>query len=83
MLHFGQNFDYKAGWQVGKDRVQRIWWREGFKVPQKQRPQGRLWRSSPDTSVTVGSAVTVGLRSARDSQRADLARHASHSHQKT
>ena len=33
----------KAGWQVGKDRVQRIWRREGLKVPQKQRPRGRLW----------------------------------------
>lgn len=25
----------EAGWQVGKDRVQRIWRREGLKVPQK------------------------------------------------
>ena len=33
----------RAGWQVGKDRVQRIWRREGLKVPQKQRPRGRLW----------------------------------------
>ena len=33
----------KAGWQVGKDRVQRIWRREGLKVPQKQRPRRRLW----------------------------------------
>ncbi len=32
-----------AGWQVGKDRVQRIWRREGLKVPQKQRPRERLW----------------------------------------
>ena len=32
-----------AGWEVGKDRVQRIWRREGLKVPQKQRPPGRLW----------------------------------------
>jgi len=30
-----------AGWPVGKDRVQRIWRREGLKVPQKQRPRGR------------------------------------------
>ena len=30
----------EAGWQVGKDRVQRIWRREGLKVPQKQRPRG-------------------------------------------
>ena len=33
----------EAGWAVGKDRVQRIWRREGLKVPQKQRPRGRLW----------------------------------------
>jgi hypothetical protein len=32
-----------GGWPVGKDRVQRIWRREGLKVPQKQRPRGRLW----------------------------------------
>ena len=32
-----------AGWQVGCDRVQRIWRREGLKVPSKQRPRGRLW----------------------------------------
>ena len=28
---------------MGKDRVQRIWRREGLKVPQKQRPRRRLW----------------------------------------
>ena len=33
----------KAGWQVGKDRVERIWRREGLKVPKKQKPRGRLW----------------------------------------
>jgi putative transposase len=32
-----------TGWHVGKDRVQRIWRREGLKVPQKQRPRRRLW----------------------------------------
>lgn len=32
-----------GGWEVGKDRVQRIWRREGLKVPQKQRPRRRLW----------------------------------------
>ena len=44
-----------AGWRVGKDRVERvstpasklagdprIWRREGLKVPQKQKPRGRL-----------------------------------------
>ena len=32
-----------AGWRVGKDRVERIWRREGLKVPQKQTPRRRLW----------------------------------------
>ena len=32
-----------AGWAVGTDRVQRIWRREGLKVPSKQRPRSRLW----------------------------------------
>ena len=31
------------GWAVGKDRVQRIWRREGLKVPAKQHRRGRLW----------------------------------------
>jgi putative transposase len=26
----------EGGWHVGKDRVQRVWCREGLKVPQKQ-----------------------------------------------
>ena len=32
-----------AGWRVGTDRVQRIWRREGLKVPRKQPKRGRLW----------------------------------------
>jgi putative transposase len=32
-----------AGLEVGTDRVQRIWRREGLKFPQKQNPRGRLW----------------------------------------
>ena len=32
-----------AGWRVGKDRVERIWRREGLKVAKKQKPRGRLW----------------------------------------
>jgi putative transposase len=31
------------GWQVGKDRVERIWRREGLKVPKLQKPRGRMW----------------------------------------
>ena len=33
----------RAGWNVGQDRVQRIWRREGLRVPAKQKPRGRLW----------------------------------------
>jgi len=31
------------GWQVNHKRVERIWSREGLKVPQKQPKRGRLW----------------------------------------
>lgn len=33
----------EAGIVVGKDRVQRIWRREGLKVPRKQPKRSRLW----------------------------------------
>ena len=52
-----------AGWPVGKDRVQRIWRREGLKVPQKQRPRGRLW-------LNDGSCVR--LRPERPQPRVEL-----------
>ena len=48
-----------AGWPVGKDRVQRIWRREGLKVPQKQRARGRLW---------LGDGSCVRLRPERANQ---------------
>jgi len=32
-----------AGWEVNHKRVERIWRREGLKVPQKQPKRGRLW----------------------------------------
>jgi putative transposase len=31
----------RAGWQVGKDRVERIWRREGLKLPKRQKPTER------------------------------------------
>jgi putative transposase len=34
-----------AGWQVNRKRVERIWRREGLKVPHKQPKKGRLWRN--------------------------------------
>ena len=32
-----------TGWQVNDKRVERLWRREGLKVPAKQRKKGRLW----------------------------------------
>ena len=32
-----------AGWRVNAKRVERIWRREGLKVPRKQPKRGRLW----------------------------------------
>ena len=32
-----------AGWQVSDSRVERLWKREGLKVPSKQPKKGRLW----------------------------------------
>jgi transposase InsO family protein len=32
-----------SGWRVNRKRVERIWRREGLKVPQKQPKRGRLW----------------------------------------
>ncbi|WP_122072972.1 IS3 family transposase [Pseudophaeobacter sp. EL27] len=32
-----------AGWQVNDKRVERLWKREGLKVPVKQQKKGRLW----------------------------------------
>ena len=33
----------QRGWRVNHKRVERIWRREGLKVPQKQPKRGRLW----------------------------------------
>ena len=32
-----------AGWTINDKRVERVWRREGLKVPQKQPKRGRLW----------------------------------------
>jgi len=33
----------QEGWQVNHKRVERIWGKEGLKVPQRQPKRGRLW----------------------------------------
>ena len=35
----------QAGWSVSDGRVERVWRREGLKVPAKQPKRGRLWRT--------------------------------------
>ena len=42
----------QAGWSVSDGRVERIWRREGLKVPQKQPKRGRLW-------LTDGSCIRL------------------------
>ena len=37
---------HRAGWVVNVKRVERIWRREGLKVPHRQPKKGRLWRST-------------------------------------
>jgi transposase InsO family protein len=43
---------HQEGWQVNHKRVERIWRREGLKVPKKQPKRGRLW-------LTDGSIVRL------------------------
>jgi len=33
----------RGGWRIGKNRIERIWRREGLKAPKRQKPRGRLW----------------------------------------
>lgn len=35
---------HRTGGRVNHKRVERIWWREGLEVPQRQPKRGQLWR---------------------------------------
>lgn len=59
------------GFEVGKDRVQRIWRREGLKVPKKQRPRGRLW-------LDDGSCVRLRAQHANHVWSYDFVHHITH-----
>jgi len=61
----------EAGWRVGKDRVQRIWRREGLKVPFKQKPRGRLW-------LNDGSCVRLRPTHCHHVWSYDFVHHATH-----
>jgi len=49
-----------TGWQVSDGRVERLWKREGLKVPPKQPKKARLW-------LNDGSCIRLGLRIATTS----------------
>ena len=40
------------GWKVNHKRVERIWRKEGLKIPKKQPKRGRLW-------LTAGSCIRL------------------------
>jgi putative transposase len=61
----------EAGWQVGKDRVERIWRREGLKVPQKQPKRARLW-------LNDGSCVRLRPQHPNHVWSYDFVHHATH-----
>lgn len=51
-----------SGWHVSHKRVERIWRREGLKVPQKQARKGRLWLNdgaSRSTETGTGQSRLV------------------------
>ena len=45
----------RSGWVVNRKRVERIWRREGLKVPQKQPKRGRLWCNENSCITTTPS----------------------------
>ena len=65
---------------VGNDRVERIWRCEGLRVPQRQKPRGRLWLNDTDYNSCMnardvlisrvhdrlGSPMSASPNSARD-----------------
>jgi transposase InsO family protein len=60
-----------SGWQVGRDRVQRIWRREGLKVPAKQKKRGRLW-------LNDGSCIRLRLERPNHVWSYDFVHHVTH-----
>ena len=59
----------QAGWLVSDKRVERIWQREGLKVPHKQPKRGRLWLTDGSCirlrpSIPITSGPTTSSRTA-------------------
>ena len=60
-----------AGWQVNDKRVERLWRREGLKVPGKQPKRGRLW-------LNDGSCVRLRAERADHVWSYDFVHHRTH-----
>lgn len=60
-----------AGWQVNDKRVERLWRREGLKVPSKQPKRGRLW-------LNDGSCVRLRAERANHVWSYDFVHHRTH-----
>ncbi len=50
-----------AGWRVNEKRVERIWRREGLKVPSKQPKRGRLFQADGACIRARAAPSRVGL----------------------
>ena len=60
-----------AGWQVNDKRVERLWRREGLKVPGKQPKRGRLW-------LNDGSCIQLRAERANHVWSYDFVHHRTH-----
>ena len=60
-----------AGWQVNDKRVERLWRREGLKVPTRQPKRGRLW-------LNDGSCVRLRAERANHVWSYDFVHHRTH-----
>ncbi len=55
-----------AGWQINEKRAERLWRREGLKVPTKQPKRGRLWLN-PSRGCAAQTAAGQGMAHASGS----------------
>lgn len=66
----------REGWWVNHKRVERIWRREGLKVPKKQPRRGRLWMNDgsciPAEADAQGPCVELRLRARPDARWPEL-----------
>ena len=63
----------RAGWLVNDKRVERIWRREGLKVPAKQPKRGRLWLNDGSCICTACGFWDTGLNPTQRRQQFEAA----------